>query len=92
MAPFLVSLIPCADAILWVEDQSGHSPCPVPGVNIQGFLLKSPASFDLRHWHSTAATSNLRQRIAVVDTSVRDVQNMSPDDRHTLRGPGCKLE
>ena len=28
----LVNLIPCADAILRVEDQSGDSPCPVPGV------------------------------------------------------------
>ena len=48
--------------------------------------IKSPAMFGPRHWHSSVAASNPGQRFTVVAFSIRDAQNMSLDDRHTLCG------
>ena len=59
----LVSLTPSTEPLLWVGDPDGDSPCPAPGVQLQGLLSKSPARFDPRRWHASIATSNPTVRL-----------------------------
>ena len=86
----LVSLTPCTEPLLWVEDSDGDS--PAPGVHLQGFLLKSPARLDPRRWHASIATSNPSTRFTAVAFTIRDANNISPDDCRLLREPGFKLQ
>ena len=88
----LVNLTPCTEPLLWVEDPEGDSPCPAPGVRLQGFLVKSPARFDPRRWHASIATSNPSTRFTAVAFTIRDANNTSPDDCRLLRELGFKLQ